>query len=54
MVTNQTENYHPTSQISSIGKSFERIIKYDLVHYIEDFKLLSNTQYGFRTTTNLQ
>jgi len=42
------ENYHPISQISNIDKTFEKIIKKELNHYLKYNKLLSCTQFGFR------
>ncbi|KAF0751639.1 Reverse transcriptase domain-containing protein [Aphis craccivora] len=42
------ENYRPISQISNIAKAFEKIIKKELVNYIESNNLLSCTQFGFR------
>ena len=42
------ENYRPISQISNITKAFEKIIKKELVNYLENNNLLSCTQFGFR------
>jgi len=42
------EHYCPISQISNIVKSFEKIIKKELVHYLESNNFLSCTRFGFR------
>ena len=42
------ENYRPISLISHIIKIFERIIKKNLVNFLEKHKLLKKFQHGFR------
>ncbi len=50
-------NYRPISLTSVIGKLFERLIKNEIVPYLEDSNLLAQSQHGFRsnhsTVTNL-
>ena len=41
-------NYRPVSLTSQIGKMFERILKDDLVNYLESNSLLYDSQHGFR------
>lgn len=42
-------NYRPISLISNIAKVFEKLCKKQLLAYLEDNKLLSNNQFGFRS-----
>ena len=42
-------NYRPVSLTSQVGKLFERIIRDYLVKFLEDNKLLRDSQHGFRT-----
>jgi len=41
-------NYRPVSLTSNIGKVFERIIKEDIVKFMERNKIIRNSQHGFR------
>ena len=41
-------NYRPISLTSHVIKIFERVIRKNLVQYLEDNNLLSNKQHGFR------
>ena len=41
-------NYRPVSMTSQIGKLMERIIKNQLVGYLEENGLIYNSQHGFR------
>ena len=51
------ENYRPVSLTNIVGKLMEKIVKQDIMEYIEANNLLSNSQHGFRagrsTQTNL-
>ena len=42
------ENYRPISITSSLAKVFERLLREQTSEYLEMFRLLSNTQFGFR------
>lgn len=42
-------NYRPVSLTSHIIKIFGRVIRKQLVHYLESNKLLCNKQHGFRS-----
>ena len=42
------ENYRPISITSSIAIVFARLLREQTLEYIEEFALLSNTQFGFR------
>ena len=42
-------NYRPVSLTSQVGKLFERIIRDYLVKFLEENKLLRDSQHGFRT-----
>ena len=42
------KNYRPISLLSSISKVFERIVFNQLYKYLDDNKLLFDSQYGFR------
>ena len=46
---NQFSNYRPVSLTSVCGKLLERIIRDQLVHYLESNKLIHKDQHGFRT-----
>ena len=41
-------DWRPISQICLPGKLLERIIHFQLLHYIETNKIISGNQYGFR------
>ena len=41
-------NYRPISLTSHAIKIFEKVMRKNLVHYLEDNNLLSNNQHGFR------
>ena len=43
------ENYRPISILPSVSNIFEKIIHAQLVNYFDQTKLLSNTQYGYRS-----
>ena len=43
------ENYRPISILPSVSKNFEKIIHAQLVNYFDQNKLLSDTQYGYRS-----
>ena len=51
------ENYRPVSLTNIVGKLMERIVKNEIMEYIEQNDLMSNSQHGFRagrsTQTNL-
>ena len=42
------ENYRPISLTSQLGKSLEQIILHRLTHFIENNRILSPFQHGFR------
>ena len=42
-------NYRPVSLTVTVGKLLERIVRKQMVNYIESNKLLSNSQHGFRS-----
>ena len=42
-------NYRPVSLTNVIGKMMERIVKDEIVTYVEKNKLISDAQHGFRT-----
>jgi len=42
-------NYRPVSQTSQIGKIFERIVKTQIMNFLENSKVINNSQHGFRT-----
>ena len=44
----QPQNYRPVSLTSILGKIMEGLIKDRLVYHLEKFKLINNTQHGFR------
>ena len=41
-------NYRPVSLTSNVSKIFERIIKNELVHFLEENSIIKNSQHGFR------
>ena len=43
------ENYRPISLTSHVIKTFERIIRNKMVHYLETNNILSKNQHGFRS-----
>jgi hypothetical protein len=45
---NMAENYRPISLTSKIGKILESIIKDQIVSHLEKFKLILDSQHGFR------
>lgn len=45
---NDINNYRPISLLNTFSKILERILKKQLLSYLEDNKKLSKTQYGFR------
>ena len=44
----QRINYRPVSLTSEIGKIMERMIKEDIVHFLESNKLIKDSRHGFR------
>lgn len=42
-------NYRPIAILTTLSKIFERLINKRLTVYLENFNLLSNSQYGFRS-----
>ena len=47
-------NYRPISLISTVSKLIEKCIKHKLMSFLEQHKLLSNNQYGFRKDTSTE
>ena len=47
-------NYRPVSLTNVVGKMLERIVKQDIVRFIEQNKLMSNSQHGFRSGRSVQ
>lgn len=45
----QVSNYRPVSLTSIVCKTFERLIRNDMVNYMEENNLLSEQQHGFRS-----
>lgn len=45
---NCVDNYRPISVLSGLSKILEKLINNRLIKYLEDNKLLSNNQFGFR------
>lgn len=45
---NDINNFRPISLLSTFSKIFEKVLKKQLMKYLEDNNLLSKTQYGFR------
>ena len=41
-------NYRPISVLSAVSKIYERIVHAQLTNYIDQYSLLSNSQFGFR------
>ena len=44
----ETQNYRPISLLSSFSKLFEKAMHIRLTDYLEKYKILHNSQYGFR------
>ena len=44
-----SENYHPISHLSSVGKVAERVIRKRLAEIVKDIGILPDEQFGFRT-----
>uniref|UniRef100_A0A8R1HTK3 Reverse transcriptase domain-containing protein n=1 Tax=Caenorhabditis japonica TaxID=281687 RepID=A0A8R1HTK3_CAEJA len=42
-------NYRPISLTSAVGKVMEKMVRKSIILFLDDFKLLSNSQYGFRS-----
>ena len=53
----KVNNYRPISNLNSLSKLFEKIIKMFVCHFLEQHHIISNNQHGFRqgfsTSTNL-
>lgn len=47
-------NYRPISIISNVAKIFEKCIKSRIISFLEKYKLLSESQYGFRKGKNTE
>ena len=45
----QAVNYRPVSLTSHVVKVYERVIRKNVVNFLEDNKILSNSQHGFRS-----
>ena len=41
-------NYRPVSLTSQVGKLMERVVKEEIMEFLEDNKLIRNSQHGFR------
>lgn len=50
----EVTNYRPISLISNLAKIFEKVIKSRILSYLEKYKLLSSSQYGFRKGKSTQ
>lgn len=51
---NDVNNYRPISVLPCISKILEKLLNNRLVNYLNKFKILSNTQYGFRKGLSTQ
>lgn len=47
-------NYRPISVLTSISKIIEKILNSRLVSFLDKFKIISNSQYGFRKSLSTQ
>lgn len=52
--TKTITNYRPISLTSNLSKLLEKSIKKRLVNYVEKYKILSDNQYGFRSSKGTQ
>lgn len=43
-------NYRPISLLSAVGKIFERIVVEAITSHLQELSLLSDQQYGFRSS----
>ncbi len=50
--TNDPNNYRPISTLSAFSKIFESLMKNGLLSYLQKYKILSDSQYGFRPGLN--
>ena len=50
----KAENYRPVSLTNIVGKLMERVVKNDLMEYVERNNILSNSQHGFRAGRSAQ
>ena len=48
------DNYRPISVLSCVSKIFEKCVYQQTIEYLESNKLLSNTQFGFRSQRNTE
>uniref|UniRef100_A0A0P4WHR9 Reverse transcriptase domain-containing protein n=1 Tax=Scylla olivacea TaxID=85551 RepID=A0A0P4WHR9_SCYOL len=49
---NYSNNYRPISTLSIFSKIFETLMKTELMSYLDENNILSDSQYGFRTGFN--
>ena len=52
--TTQTGNYRPISILSALSKILERAVQSQLIGYLEKNKLLSESQYGYRSNRSTE
>lgn len=50
--TSKPENYRPISQLPVIAKCEEKVIKIQLLSFLENNKIINKNQYGFRRNSN--
>lgn len=50
----QVQNYRPISQITTLAKIFEKVLKVRLNSYLKKFNILSDKQYGFKEGVSTQ
>ena len=44
----RVNNYRPVCSLSPLSKIIEKVVSNRMVNFIEDYNILSNTQFGFR------
>ncbi|CAL4158607.1 unnamed protein product, partial [Meganyctiphanes norvegica] len=44
----KVNNYRPVCSLSPLSKIIEKVINNRMVHFLDDFNILSKTQFGFR------
>ena len=47
------KNYHPVSLLSVVSKVFEKLVNNRIVDQLEKYGLLSDFQYGFRSSRSI-